>query len=137
MSERGCEGMTAATGDPCKAGVPVGRRFCIWHDPTRRQEAEAMRRAGGEARKAQKIVAATRTVSADELPGALETPDDGVLWAARIAHLVATGAMDGRTGDVVLRAVREHREGYRVAAMARRVAELEAALREARQKRKT
>ena len=84
--------------------------FCLWHDARRAPQAQAAREKGGATTAARTRV--TKTVRADELPGAApQSLDDVVQWAAWTAHAVACGKIDARTSREISYALQTLRFG--------------------------
>src|SRR4051812_27853892 len=86
------------------AGAPCGQMtvgpdgFCIFHSPSRTEEAKAARVKGGEGRRKVEI----RTAAPNQLPGGRpETLDDVCSWASWTAWAVAGGIIDARTSREV------------------------------------
>jgi hypothetical protein len=71
---------------------------CVWHDPTRKGKADAMRRRAGK-------VGAQRKWERVTPPPPPQTTDDAVRYASYVAHAVATGALDPRKGQIVVKAL--------------------------------
>jgi len=85
------------------------------------------------ARQRARKMGAVRIVAAADLPGALETLDDAVRWAAWAAEAIATGKLDRATGREVGSVLRVFVDGRqrldRVDERVRRLQEQIAALR--------
>lgn len=70
---------------------------------------EARARGGRETARRRKLAQRVRVVTADELPGALETLEDAARWAAWIPGAVATGRIDPKTAHEMIAGVKEKR----------------------------
>ncbi len=75
--------------------------LCIWHDPTRKRQAQAARKRGQKASTKKRMDGKIRTVDASEAPPAPESIEDCAKWASWAVHAVAVGSIDARTGDTV------------------------------------
>ena len=51
---QGCKGITGS--GPCKASPLRGEKYCFWHHPDHRAEAEQARKLGGQRRKRERQV---------------------------------------------------------------------------------
>lgn len=97
-------------GSQCRAigGLSADSGLCLWHDPDRREEADAARRKGHRAiaEKAKR----GRTVAAEDAPPPPESHEDVVSWLSWVTFAMATGKLDNKTGHDIaytLRALRE------------------------------
>lgn len=100
---------TTAEGVRCKiTSGPSAGGFCVWHDDSRRAEAQAARRRGGKAAgaKRSKIV----TVDPDQAPDAPEDLDDVLTWLSWITVGTVTGRIDARTAETAVKALRAMKE---------------------------
>lgn len=124
VSERPTCTATTLEGVRCKQSTSLSPEgLCIWHDSTRREEAQAARVKGGEGKRKTEI----RTVSTDQLPG--ERPqslDDVCLWASWSAWAVASGQIDARTSREVNYSLQTLRFGLEKRDLARKVDQLQA-----------
>ncbi len=89
-----CEATTRA-GAPCRAGVKLGVRFCIAHDPARRDIAQAARRAGGRA----------GAISAPCFPCDLKSPSSLIAEIERTIDRVRRGEETAVVGKLVMQGV--------------------------------
>ncbi len=99
-----CRGVKA-DGSACRIERMLGTSgYCLFHDPARRNEAQAVRDRGNMSRRRAKQARAGRdvsiTVTADQLPidHPPENMDEALALAAWAATAVLTGAIDPRTG---------------------------------------
>ena len=85
-----------AEGAPCgQDTVSAATGYCLFHDPSRIEEAAEARVKGGVQQGANKRAAkAPRTVAPDDLPGPLESLQDCVRWSSWVARSVASGVLD-------------------------------------------
>lgn len=123
-SDRRCVGRTRRGRCTIRANLRVGedgRPLCIWHDPERKATASRMRRKGGRRHQLKELRRAQR------VPPPPVTLDDAVRYASWITHAVATGALDARKGQIVVKAIEAFNRSF---ALAGKVRELEATVRE-------
>lgn len=100
-----------ADGSPCSVEAPLyADGGCLWHsqDPEAKRKRAAARSNGGKASRKR----TARTVDADAVPGGPpETLEDAVAWASWATFAVATGQIDARTSQEIVRAAKETRLG--------------------------
>jgi hypothetical protein len=123
-----CKATTLA-GDQCRQSTSLNEQgLCIWHDASRKAEADAARARGGEGNSRRKPD--IRTVAAEDAPPTPETMDDAVAYAAWAVNAVATGAIDARTAREVNYGLTTFRMGLEKRDLLRQITELRAKLRE-------
>ena len=99
-------------GHPCQiqgGGVvktPEGPR-CIWHDESRREQAQQSRRLG-RARQERTVAEEMkeRSLSTEDLPP-LKDHGSAKIWLETVGRAVAVGRLTDRAGQAVIRAVSE------------------------------
>lgn len=86
------------TGEQCKmrGNLNPKNALCIWHDPTRSEEAARMRERAAEATNNKRPVT-VRVVSENEIPPLPRSLDDIADWLGWITAAVITGKVDART----------------------------------------
>lgn len=134
VSERPTCTATTLEGVRCKQSTSLSPEgLCIWHDSTRREEADAARERGREKnRKPDNI----RTASPEQLPGGRpETLDDVVRWASWVAWAAASGVIDARTARETSYALQTLRYGLEKRDLGREVAELRRQLKDLQSQR--
>lgn len=102
---------------------------CIQHDEERVAERAAMRSAGGDASRVSKVKA--KAADPAKAPKAPRTLDDAVKVASWVTRAVLTGVIDVRVAEAATKAVRQFQLGEEKANMLRRIAAVEARLKEA------
>ena len=131
----------------CKALKPDGERcgqtggivdrgsgLCLWHDPARREKAMKARRLGGKLSRTKARKYAIRTVLPEDAPPAPKTIEEAVAVASWAIHNVATGRIDARTAEVILKGIDTWRRAHADSMTAQELAALKGQLEELRGK---
>jgi hypothetical protein len=122
-------------GEPCRSQVIMPSGMCAHHDPEHKATMKLVYRAGGQAAKHVKQLAARMrdTVAPHNLP---TVPPDSIAhlatWHRWTVHAVATGQIDPRVAAEIRGCLRELRPILVGLGLERRVRELEASLKKAR-----
>lgn len=97
----GDAGGVNAQGEPCEQSMNLNDQngLCLWHDPTRKEQAQDARALGGRNR------SLTRTVTIADAPSPPKTLEDAVEFSSWLAHAVLVGAIDARTAEASSKAI--------------------------------
>lgn len=85
----------------CRTRLNPETGLCVWHDPEREEQRRQMQRQGGKATAAKRR---PDGLLPEELPP-LESHEDAQRWLDRVGRAVATGRIDNRDANSVVRAV--------------------------------
>jgi hypothetical protein len=124
-----CAGITAK-GKRCSHTLGLkpfndGKWYCIGHHPDRRDWRRATASKAGKARGKQ-----LKTVAAWNVPDEIKSGHDAARWSSWCAHQVAVGAMDPQVAREVRGSVQTFLRAYEVAGLEDQVRELQAKVKE-------
>jgi hypothetical protein len=115
-------------GEPCNVTVHLSASTgkCLWHDPERREQAEAVR-ARGRANAAKARQAPFEAASIDDAPAWPEDHEGCQSWLAWLAVAVVTGQIPPQHAREATNAIKELRQSYLDRDIESRLARLERA----------